>query len=568
MEKEHISLSKINKITTIITDLDGTLWQGILAEKQKIRLNERYFEFLKKIYKKGIQIFVVSKNDERDVLRAFKELGIDKELFTYVISNWDPKYINIERLLQQTNIRSETVIFVDDNPFERKEVQAKLPQLNSLDFIEWQNLEKNPYLNKKEEQQEREIRERINRYRTAINASELKHEIKEDAEFLKKLKRELSIGEISFENIDRFTRLLVVTHRINFNPEKFQHYDKALDYLYKKVNEDYKLFAISTRESDISLGLTGAIVVKIEGTKATIEDATFSCGIIGRDFEQKSILAFLDILKTKNIKEAKFLVKLTSTNKRVREIFEELGIKEKERKEDNIVYSVFMKDFSPKKTYDWIKVLKTSPETDYYGIPSIIEFFNKNVRPNIKKNFRIMNLGAAKGEVLGHLKKDLKKEFYGFIKENNITYTKVDIESLPEEKNIVANAEDLSKVIKDETQDLVVAIELLEHTEHFWKVINEIIRISKVGGYIFVSVPCFNYPKHEYPIDLWRIGPKTLLSFFPKASFEIIKHENEGDKNSPRRTLILVRKTKKIFTNYDVPKTGKTNWKTGITIFP
>jgi FkbH-like protein len=561
--------NKIQKITTIITDLDNTFWQGILAEKQKLKLNEDYYNFLLSLYKKGIQLFVVSKNDEENVLDSFKTMKINLDKFTAIIANWDPKYLNIERLIQQTNIRPETVVFIDDNPLERTEVKNKVSAINCLDYSDWEILKDVSFLKEKEEQSSDEIQERINRYRTAIKANQLKGKFKtEDEEFLKSLKRELSIGEISFENVDRFTRLLVVTHRINFNPEKFKEYDNALDYLYKKVNEGYKLFAVSTKENDIALGLTGALVVKIEDKKAIVEDATFSCGIIGRDFEQKSIIALIDLLKKSNIKEIEFWVKLTSTNKRVKEIFEELGILKQNTKSEMDIYSLSLDKFKPKKKYEWIKVSNFPPEMDHNGIPSVIKFFNDNVKPLIKKNFEIANLGAAKGEVLGHLKKEVRDEFYEFLKNNKIKYNKIDLEFIPEEKNLVGNAEDLSKVIKNESQDLVLAIELLEHVEHFWNVINETIRICKKNGYILITVPSFNYPKHEYPIDSWRLGPKVLQSFFPESDFKIIKKELEGNIDAPRRTMILVQKLKSYSKKYGLPANGKTDWETGLTIFP
>ncbi len=87
-------------------------------------------------------------------------------------------------------------------------------------------------------------------------------------------------------------------------------------------------------------------------------------------------------------------------------------------------------------------------------------------------------------------------------------------------------------------------------------------------GYIFISVSAFNYPKHEYPIYLWRIGPRTLSSFFPSKSFKILRLELEGNKEMPRRVMILVKKIKRFVPNYTAPKTGKTNWETGITLFP
>jgi len=561
-------LLNVEKITTIITDLDNTLWQGILAEKQELTLNTDYYEFLLSLYKKGIQLIIVSKNDESDVKKTFEKLNLDWDKFTIIISNWDPKYLNIEKILHQTKIRPETTIFVDDNPLERDETKAKLSKIHCLDALDWDILKDIPYLQKRKEQPTSEVAERINRYRTSVHFDQLKEDYhKEDKEFLRSLKRELSIGETSGDNLDRFTRLLVVTHRINFNPEKFENYDKALDYLYDKINSGDKLFAISTRENDVSLGLTGAFVVKIEENKAIIEDGTFSCGIIGRDFEQKAILTLIDILKEEKVRELDVVVSHTSTNGRVKEIFEELQFKIKNKEENKVTYSIDIDTYKPKEDYNWIKVLSTPPEMNYPGHPSVIKFIESYVKPIMKNESKVVNVGSAEGEVIGHLDPSVRKKFYNFIENNNIEYKKVDMAHYPKEENLIGNAEDLSSLFKDESQDVVMAIELLEHTEHFWQVINELIRITKINGYIFISVPTYKYPKHEYPVDLWRIGPNTLKSFFPDTEFKIIQLEKEGHEKSPRRIMILVQKIKSFSTKHKIPEGGKTDWKTGITFF-
>lgn len=561
-------VKKAEKITAIITDLDNTLWKGILAEKQNLKLNKDYYEFLKSLCKKGIQLFVVSKNDESDVLSSFRKLGIDKEIFTYVISNWDAKYLNIDKLITSSQLRPETVIFIDDNPLERNEVKAKISKVYCIDALNWEVLKEVIYLNKRKEQTASEITTRINRYRTSIISNELKSKYEEeDIDFYRSLKRELSMGLMDADNLNRFARLFVETHRINFNPEKFMVYDETLDYLYERLNKGDRLYAISTRENNISLGLTGCLVVHIEKDKAQLIDGTFSCGIIGRDFEQKAILHLIDILKKEGFRELEIFITLTSSNKRVREIFEHLGLHEKERKENELIYSINLRNYKPTKEYEWISVLKTPPELEYIGHPFVTNFFNENVKPLIKESFSIINLGAGKGEVWGHMEKEEREKFYNFLKEKKIRYTKIDVEYYPSEENIVANAENLGNIIKTESGDLVLALELLEHTEHFWKIINEMIRICKVGGYIFITVPSFYYPKHEYPIDLWRIGPETLKSFFDEPYFKIIKLVTEGKKETPRRSMILVKKLKKIEPNYEMPKEGKINWETGLTIF-
>jgi SAM-dependent methyltransferase len=334
------------------------------------------------------------------------------------------------------------------------------------------------------------------------------------------------------------------------------------------LNKGYKLIGVSTKENNIPLGLTGALVVEIKKDIAKVVQGSFSCSIIGRDFEQKAILGLIEILRKEKIKELQINVSLTSTNVRVKEILDELGFSVTKEDKNSVLYAVKLDKYKPIKKYDWIKVYFRTPDMTFPEITSVINFFERYVKPVIKTKFKIANLGSAKGEVLGLMKKDRKEEFYKMIKDRKVDFKKIDLEYIPEEKNIVGDAEDLKKVISSNSQDLVMSLELLEHTEHFWRVINEMNRICKVGGYLLITVPSYSYPKHEYPIDLWRLGPKTLASFFKTSNFKIIKLETEGSKVAPRRSMIFVKKLKDQQTNFNKPSNGKINWKTGITIFP
>jgi len=409
-KNELDDLLKTDKIKTIITDLDGTLWKGILAEKQELSLNRDYYEFLKSLYMKGIQLIVVSKNDFPDVITAFRKLGVQKEIFTAIIANWDPKYLNIEKIINQAEFRPETVVFIDDSPLERKEVKTKLNHVHVLDIVDWKNLEKVSYLKQRKQQLPSEIETRINRYKTSLKMKELELKSSPDSiEFLKSLNREVSVGEIDPDNLDRFTRLFVETHRINFNPGKFSDYEKALEYLHKRLNGGDKLYAISTKEAGYSLGLTGAIVVSTKNNKAHITDGTYSCGIIGRDFEQKSLLVIIEKLKKQNIEALEIDVTLTGTNKRVRECLMELNFREKKKYREKIKYILDLGNYIPPKNYEWIKVLESSPELFYTGHPRVISFFEKEVKPLIKNGWKITNLGSSRGEVLGHLQERVRK---------------------------------------------------------------------------------------------------------------------------------------------------------------
>ena len=262
-------------------------------------------------------------------------------------------------------------------------------------------------------------------------------------------------------------------------------------------------------------------------------------------------------------------VKLTSTNKRVQSLLQELWFLIKEKQKEITVYTINTDTFVPPNTYDYINISEREISQERSIIPSVMLFFDKYVKPLCKENSVIANIGSARGEVLWFLRPEKKKLFEDLIREKQIRYIKVDIDPpLEEPDTIKANAEDLSHELLSGSIDMVIAVELLEHTENPRKIINEIIRICKIDWYIFVSIPCFLYPKHEYPIDLRRIWPQTLISFFPKPEFEIIKIEEEGSLGSkPLRTILLIQKKSRFDAIFTQPMGGRRDIESGITYY-
>ena len=60
----------------------------------------------------------------------------------------------------------------------------------------------------------------------------------------------------------------------------------------------------------------------------------------------------------------------------------------------------------------------------------------------------------------------------------------------------------------DETADMVVCSSVLEHSGHFWLLFNELVRITKNSGLIYISAPS-NSSFHRYPVDCWRFYPDS-----------------------------------------------------------
>jgi FkbH-like protein len=136
----------------LITDLDDTLWAGILGEngvdgiswhlEQKAHIHGLYQQFLASLASAGILTAVASKNDPALVEQAFEreDLLIGKRSLYPIDVHWGPKSESVRRILKTWNIASDAVVFVDDSPMELAEVKAAFPEIECLVFqkADWQ----------------------------------------------------------------------------------------------------------------------------------------------------------------------------------------------------------------------------------------------------------------------------------------------------------------------------------------------------------------------------------------------------------------------------------------------
>lgn len=130
----------------LITDLDDTLWDGILGEvgvsgiswhmEQHTHLHGLYQQFIASLAAAGVLIGVASKNDSALVAEAFdrSDLLISRnEIFPFE-AHWSPKSESVKRILEAWNVGADSVVFIDDNPMEVAEVKAAFPDLECIVF--------------------------------------------------------------------------------------------------------------------------------------------------------------------------------------------------------------------------------------------------------------------------------------------------------------------------------------------------------------------------------------------------------------------------------------------------
>lgn len=74
--------------------------------------------------------------------------------------------------------------------------------------------------------------------------------------------------------------------------------------------------------------------------------------------------------------------------------------------------------------------------------------------------------------------------------------------------------------IEDNTFDIVLAGQVMEHVKALWKWIDELKRITKPGGYIILVSPV-SWSYHEAPVDCWRIYPEGMKALMEEKALQI-----------------------------------------------
>ena len=112
----------------LAVDADNTLWDGIISEDGKDAVSP-FVEFqqgLVELKNEGVTLALVSKNDP-----VFPFMRGDMPLadsdFAALKVTWSPKAGSIVEICRELNLGVESVVFLDDNPYERAQMAAHLP---------------------------------------------------------------------------------------------------------------------------------------------------------------------------------------------------------------------------------------------------------------------------------------------------------------------------------------------------------------------------------------------------------------------------------------------------------
>ena len=326
----------------IILDLDNTTWGGIIGDDgiEKIQIGDfgigkAFSEFqlwVKKLKNRGIILAICSKNTESVAIEPFKkhpDMILRMEDISVFVANWENKADNIRHIQNVLNIGFDSMVFIDDNPFERNIVRENLPDVcvpelpeDPSDFLEYLyslNLfETISYSN--------EDAERTKKYQIESKRVSAQKKYTNEDDFLKSLEMRSNIESFNNFNAPRVAQL---SQRSNqFNLRTIRYTEKDIIKMIK--SEDYLTFTFDLKDKFGDHGLICVIILKKKSNSTLFIDTwLMSCRVLKRGME-KFVLNHLVSYANNNYKFLEGEYINTPKNNLVKDHYSDLGFEKKD----------------------------------------------------------------------------------------------------------------------------------------------------------------------------------------------------------------------------------------------
>src|SRR5262249_43672737 len=216
----------------VVCDLDNTLWKGVVGEDgvEGIKVGpgspegEAYEDlqrYLRDLKDRGIVLAVCSKNNPADAEAPFRGkpgMVLRLEDFAVFLANWEDKATNVRRVAQAIGVGLDSLVMLDDNPFERgwlrRDVpEVAVPELGSSVFTYLRDLDRArlfPAITRSAED-----RLRAEGYRREQEREQARATAANLEEYLAGLQMRASCVPVGDANIDRVTQLTNKTNQFN-----------------------------------------------------------------------------------------------------------------------------------------------------------------------------------------------------------------------------------------------------------------------------------------------------------------------------------------------------------------
>ena len=322
----------------VILDLDNTLWGGVVGDDgtEGIQIGElgsghaftKFQQWLKELKNRGIILCVCSKNNEdtaKDPFLHHPEMVLRLEDISVFVANWEEKPGNIRRIRDILNIGADSMVFLDDNPFEREAVRALMPEVTVpelpvnpeeyVDFLRGEDLFGTASYSSEDGM-------RTERYRAEAERVSLQNKCSDYDSYLQSL--EMVAQANPFDEF-HFPRIAQLTQRSNqFNLRTVRYTEQEIASI--AADDRYITLYFTLKDKFGDHGLISAVIMEKRSQEELFVDTyLMSCRVLKRGMEEFIINTMIQTAAEHGFRRVIGEYLPTPKNAMVADIYKRLG---------------------------------------------------------------------------------------------------------------------------------------------------------------------------------------------------------------------------------------------------
>lgn len=281
----------------LVIDLDNTMWGGIIGDDGieniqvgDLGIGKAFTElqlWMKQLKKRGIILAVCSKNNDATAREPFEkhpDMVLRLEDIAVFVANWETKADNLKYIQSILNIGFDSMVFLDDNPFERSMVRTHFPEVTVpelpedpglyLDYLVKLNLFETASYSEEDEQRTRQYQEEAGR------AMAQKSFVNED-DFLANLEMTSQVKAFDKFTVPRVAQLSQRSNQFNLRTVRYTETD-----IEKIANSpEHATFSFTLTDKFGDNGLIAVIILSKQNKSLFIDTWLMSCRVLKRGME-------------------------------------------------------------------------------------------------------------------------------------------------------------------------------------------------------------------------------------------------------------------------------------------
>ena len=348
----------------LILDLDNTVWGGVIGDDglegiqlgHGLGIGKAFTEFqmwVKKLKQRGVIICVASKNNEETAKEPFEkhpDMVLKLEDIAVFQANWETKVDNIRTIQRILNIGFDSMVFLDDNPFERNIVRENIPGITVpelpqdpgeyLEYLYSLNLFETASYSQAD-------KDRTKQYQVEAQRVSLQKTFSNEADFLKSLDMTSVVSGFNKFNTPRVAQLSQRSNQFNLRTVRYTEAD--IEALGKDPDVIDLSFTLEDKFGDN--GLIAVIIMKKQDEETLFIDTWFmSCRVLKRGMEDFTLNTMVEAAREKGYKRIVGEYLPTPKNKMVENHYPSLGFQKLEGT-PTAQYVLDVEQYQPRENY-------------------------------------------------------------------------------------------------------------------------------------------------------------------------------------------------------------------------